>query len=180
MFKKSKKSKIDFQKASSSYYQIENQEKDQAKTKFKAEIKSIYSLLGSVKNFYGCFTLREFINLNIDSVPIKLIIKIGRNPNDHYIAIFLNKNFLEVFDPFGFNLSYPQSFLRLLRDLSFKRRLRITIHKITNNRATSILFCAFFLRQRQFSYFSKIITKFSSHYSVNDKYIRSVFNEINH
>ena len=163
------------------------------KEKIKKEIKiekvkkrgitsgKINAFLSNAPHFLGCFAQDELSTLTIQSLPVFLIVNFDHSLSSgtHWIALYITKKRLEIYDPLGFNVmrwpNFPHLLLDFLHKFSIHRRILIS-KEIQPIRSTLCgFYCIFFVCYRLDHSFTDCVNKFSRNLRKNDQILFYMF-----
>lgn len=157
------------------------------KTKLKKEIQkekaqklgitacTIHCLLSNSPNFLGCFAQDELKNLKICSLPVFLVVNFDHSysTGTHWVALYITKRRLEIFDPLGFNTlrwpNIPHFLLDFLHKFSVHRRIFISKEIQPYTSTFCGFYCIFFILYRCNHTFNNCNNFFSPKLYKNDK-----------
>ena len=171
-------------RAAQKYCKFEKIKKEMLKTKktnqgIKAS--SINKILTCTPNFIGCFAENEVTNLTITSYPCSLIINLDHDnlPGSHWVAVYISKETLEVWDTLGFRIldwpRIPCNLLKFLHRYVFNRRVIISKRIQSSSSILCGYFCIYFIICRQFLSFQTIVNTFNSDFNRNDNILLNCF-----
>lgn len=142
----------------------------------------INSLLSNFPHFIGCFAQDHLQTLIIRSLPVSLIVNFDNSTvsGSHWVAIRIDRNVLDIFDPLGFNIDrwpkIPHFLLQFLHKFSQHRRVRISKEIQPINSSLCGFYCIFFVYFRLSHTFHACAEKFSrTDFSKNDKILYNIF-----
>ena len=151
------------------------------KTRKGAKKSKINKILSCTSQFVGCFAENELAKLTLTSFPCSLIVNLDHEnlPGSHWIALFITKQSIEIWDTLGFRiLNWPRIPCTLLK---FLHRQLLSRRVVISNRiqsSQSILcgfYCIFFIICRPYLSFRELSATFSSKFSLNDKLLLKFF-----
>ena len=135
-------------------------------------------------NFIGCFAQDELKDLTIRSLPVFIIVNFDHSASNgtHWIAIYISKTTLEIFDPLGFNTSLwpniPHFLLDFLHKYSTNRKILISKQIQSPSSTLCGFFCIYFVLHRTNNTFKICNNLFSAQLLCNDNILINVFNKI--
>ena len=159
---------------------IKKQMSKSQKNKKGATSETINLLLKCVPNFIGCFAEDQVSTLTFTSFPCLLIVNIDASemPGSHWLALGIDKSYIEIFDPLGFNFlnwsRIPCHLLKLLHRLSQHRRVRISRRIQSDKSVLCAFYCMYYCIFRRTVSFTKICQPFKS-LKENDKLLIKLF-----
>ena len=151
------------------------------KTNQGIKASSINKILTCTPNFIGCFAENEVTNLTITSYPCSLIINLDHDnlPGSHWVAVYISKETLEVWDTLGFRIldwpRIPCNLLKFLHRYVFNRRVIISKRIQSSSSILCGYFCIYFIICRQFLSFQTIVNTFNSDFNRNDNILLNCF-----
>ena len=163
--------------------QIQREIKKERKRQTGVSDCTINCLLARLPNFIGCFAQNQLESLIIRSLPVCLIVNFDNITvaGSHWIALRIERKFLEVFDPLGFNINrwpkIPHFLLQFIHKFAQHRRVRISKEIQPLNSSLCGFYCIFFLYYR----LSHTFYSCTNHFSLvdlhnNDLILYSLFN----
>ena len=143
----------------------------------------IHCYLYNTPHFLGCFAQDELKQITITSLPVFLIVNFDHSSSKgtHWIALYITKKSLEIFDPLGFNINrwpnIPKFLLQFLNKFSIHRRIMISkeIQPLTSTLCG--FYCIYFVLYRAFNTFEMCNNYFSNKLYKNDKLLTNFFNK---
>ena len=109
MYKKDERKRLALKKTPSTNYssEIKKEIEKAEKTKEGVSCCIINKLLTDIPYFIGCFAQDQLSSITFDSFPLSLIVNFDTTANSgsHWIALYIDKRSVEVFDSLGFQLN---------------------------------------------------------------------------
>ena len=182
MRQKDERQRIYFKEKTSSNYRSELKKEIEKEKKAKQGIDCcvINKFLSNIPNFLGCFAQNELKNIKVDSLPLSLVVNFDNSwsKGSHWIAIYLTKRSLEVFDSLGFQMnrwpSFPSDLIKFICELSYSRQLLISSEIQPVDSSYCGFYCIYFIRARQNYPFNYILNRFSIFLQHNDAHLRNL------
>ena len=182
MREKDERKRINFETSTSTNYCIElkNEIKKEEKTQKGIDCCIINKFLVDIPNFLGCFSQDQLSNIIIDCLPLSLVVNFDSSSEkgSHWIAIYLEKRSVEVFDSLGFQMdrwpSFPSHLIQFICRLSHSRQLLISGEIQPKNSSFCGFYCIYFIRARQKYTFNSILRHFSIFLSHNDSHLKQL------
>ena len=149
--------------------------------KTELSCQQIISLLNCSPHFLGCFAEDQVSFISIRSFPVFFIVNVesSNSPGSHWIAIFLTKTTIEVFDPLGFQFHLwtrvPCKLLSFINLYATNRKLLISNQIQSSFSVFCGFYCLFFVLSRSFLSFDEVQSFFSSKLYKNDSRLIKVF-----
>lgn len=153
----------------------------QALTTSPLNSRQIISILKCSPHFIGCFAEDRLTNLNLLNYPVLLLTNVDASnlPGSHWIALYITKTTLEVFDPLGFKFykwsRIPCKLFSFLHLHSTNRKLIFSKTVQSQSSKLCALFCIFYVLTRPFFSLKTIESFFSSHLNKNDEKLIKLF-----
>ena len=125
-------------------------------------------------HFIGCFAQDDLEKLKL-CYPCFLMVNIdSRNePGSHWLAMKLDKQKIEIFDPLGFEIfkwkSVPCSLLEFIHDHSMSKKFVISKRIQSDTSYFCGLYCIFYVFFRNFYSFDHLCSLFSEDLTKNDQ-----------
>ena len=142
---------------------------------------TINCILSNSPNFLGCFAQDELKTLTICSLPVYIIVNFDHSYSNgtHWIALYITRKRLEIFDPLGFNTlrwpNIPHFLLDFLHKFSVHRRIFISKEIQPYSSTFCGFYCIFFIVYRSTNTFSNCNNFFSPKLYKNDKILTNFF-----
>ena len=161
--------------------QIQNQIKKIKKRQIGLNSREIEIILNTKSHFIGVFSEDELQNLVIQSFPCLLIANIDtRNMNgSHWIAIGIFRDYVEIFDPLGFNIfswtRVPCFLLAFLHRLSIRRKVLVSKCLQSDQSLLCGIYCCLYVYLRSVHTWNFIQSRFVAEVEQNDKILPSLF-----
>ena len=182
MREKNERKGIHFETSSSSNYRSELKKEIEKEEKAKKGIDCcvINKFLVDIPNFLGCFAQNELSCITINSLPLSLIVNFDTSSSrgSHWIALYIDKRSVEVFDTLGFQMnrwpSFPSHLIKFICQLSHTRQLLISSEIQPNGSTFCGFYCLYFIRARQNRTFNSILNRFSIFLSHNDCHLKNL------
>ena len=171
--------KLGKQKTFGCYPKIKSEiEKAQSK-KQGLSSKKIKKILNCSKSFIGCFASDQLQTLSISSYPVFLIVNTDEQNGQgiHWIALFISKRNIELFDSLGMihQKLLPIGILKFIHRFSVSRKFKCSRRIQPENSILCGFYCIFFIMLRQFTNFKAIQSSFSKNLIQNDGILESFF-----
>ena len=161
----------------SNYKKTKTQIKKMFKTKKAVKCSKILSTMALSPHFIGCFSQDSlskldlcypcFLMVNIDSIGQK---------GSHWLALKLDKDSLEIFDPLGFEIfnwnSIPCQLLEFIHFHSIDKKLLISQRIQSDLSIYCAHYCCFFIFFRNFNSFKRLCSLFSLNLNENDERLK--------
>ena len=150
-------------------------------SKTELSCQQIISLLNCSSHFLGCFAEDQVSLISIRSFPVFFIVNVDSSgsPGSHWIAIFLTKTTIEVFDPLGFQFHLwtrvPCSLLSFINLYATDRKLLISNQIQSSFSVFCGFYCLFFVLSRPLLSFDAVQSFFSSNLYKNDSRLIKIF-----
>jgi hypothetical protein len=134
----------------------------------------LLKLIKNIPNFLGVYSSDELSYLSILKYPVSFIVNLDTSQlnGSHWLAIYINKRSVEVFDSLGLNPglwgSYPLPIFKFLKCYSFSHNFYISPVLQPPNTLTCGLYCVYFITYRQKFSFRYCISQFSSNLTLNN------------
>ena len=141
----------------------------------------IISLLNCSPHFLGCYSEDQVTFISIRSFPVFFIINVDSSDSlgSHWIAVFLTKTTIEVFDPLGFQFHLwnrvPCKLLSFINLYASNRKLLISNRIQSASSAFCGFYCLFFILSRPLMSFDSVQSFFSSKLYKNDSRLINFF-----
>ena len=151
------------------------------KTRQGAKASKINEILSCTPQFVGCFAENELSRLTITSFPCSLIVNLDHEtlPGSHWVALFITQQTIEIWDTLGFRIldwpRIPCTLLKFLHRQLLSRRVIISKRIQSSDSVLCGFYCIFFVICRPFLSFNALSAKFSSKFSLNDKFLLKYF-----
>ena len=165
----------DCQKASFNRRRRENQKIVQKAKTAPLNSRDLNLLTNREPNFLGILASDELDKLRIIRPSVSFIVNldISTEPGSHWIAIYIHKKRLEIFDSLGFNMdlweTYPKHLLKFLSKYARSHNFYVSPVLQPPNSYTCGLFCAFYIIYRKNHSFINCIKKFSKNILSNNR-----------
>ena len=137
--------------------------------------RDIYSVLSKEKNFLGIYSCDTLDGLSILNQPAFFIVNLdySTEKGSHWIAIYVTKSNVEIFDSLGFNVSvwqtYPSPLIIFLNKYRHSHSFKVSPALQPINTFTCGLFCVYFIIYRNRLTFSDCVNKFSRNFVTNNR-----------
>ena len=175
------KEKNYFEKKTSIGNSVKKEIKKALKTKKGLSCKNILRLSRSLPKFIGCFSEDKLVELQFPVKPCYLLVNTdsAREKGTHWIAIALDRNSIEIFDPLGFQIfrwpKIPCKLLNFIHCHSTNRKLVISDRVQSSTSLLCGFFCLFFVFTRPVLSLKEITSLFSKNLNRNDKILYTLF-----
>ena len=140
--------------------------------------------LRDIPNFIGCYAQDELKNIYFQSLPVFFVVNFDSSiyGGTHWIAIYLAKKRLEIFDPLGFNVSrwpnIPNQLLYFLHKFSLHRRVYLMKEVQPYSSTLCGFYCIFFIIFRLTNSFYNCVNIFSDNLTINDKILYKIIDRL--
>ena len=158
-----------------SYKKTKEKIKEMSKTSEKGvKCSKILSTLSLSPHFIGCFAQNSLVDLKV-SYPCFLMVNIDskNEQGSHWLAIRLDNDQIEIFDPLGFTIfnwkSVPCKLLEFIHYHAMNKKILISPQIQSDNSSLCALFCCFYIFYRNFNSFKQLCLLFSKNLSENDR-----------
>ena len=137
-------------------------------TKAGLSCEQIISILYCSPNFLGCFAENQVTFISVRSFPVFFIVNVDSSGSvgSHWIAVFLTKTTIEIFDPLGFQFHLwtrvPCKLLSFINLYSTNRTLLISNPIQSASSVFCGFYCLFFILSRPLMSFDSVQSFFSS------------------
>ena len=159
----------------SSYKETKEKIKKMSKTSKKGvKCSKILSTLSLSPHFIGCFSQDTLVDLKL-CYPCFLMVNIDSKTEQgsHWIAIRLDKNQIEIFDPLGFQIfnwkKVPCQLLEFIHYHALNKKILISPRIQSDKSYNCALYCAFYIFNRNFNSFKQLCSLFSKNLFENDQ-----------
>ena len=149
------------------------------KTKKGVKCFQILSAMSLSPHFIGCFSQDSLSKLNL-CYPCYLMANIDSSgeKGSHWLALKLDKDCLEIFDPLGFEIfnwkSVPCQLLEFIHYHSTDKKLLIFPRIQSDSSTFCALYCCFYILYRNFTSFKRLSRLFSTNLSENDERLKTL------
>ena len=141
----------------------------------------INKILDKNRNFYGAMAQDCLSKIKYTKIPFSIVVNTdtSNKPGHHWIAIYITKYKIEIFDSLGFNpnnwLIYPTHIIQFVQKYLYGRYL--TISKPIQSPYSNLcgLYCIYFILHRQHFSFRLIQNMFTDNYDYNDNLLCATF-----
>ena len=163
------------------FKEIKNEIIKSEKTRKGAKKSKINSILSCTPQFIGCYAENELSRLTIKSFPCSLIVNLDHDnlPGSHWVALFITQKSIEIWDTLGFRIlkwpRIPCTLLNFLHRQMLSRRVIVSKRIQSKQSILCGFYCIFFIICRPFLSFNALSAKFSSTFSLNDKFLLNFF-----
>ena len=143
-------------------------------TKKGVKCSTILSTLSLSPHFIGCFSQDTLVKLEL-CYPCFLMVNTDSagKQGSHWIAIRIDENQLEIFDPLGFKIfnwkSVPCKLLEFIHYHALNKKILISPRIQPDNSYFCALYCIFFIFFRNFNSFQRLYSLFSRKLHENDQ-----------
>ena len=137
------------------------------------------SVLKNIPHFIGVFPQDYLLNLEITSLPVKLVINLdlSSQPGTHWLALSITDSRLEIFDSLGLDSSTwsrkPIILLKFIEKLSKSRTILISPRLQSSYSNFCGVYSIFFLALCSRFTFHEICDLFSENFILNDMILTS-------
>ena len=137
-------------------------------------------LLAKISHFGGCYA-EDQLDFSVTSFPFYIVVNLDNSnqPGSHWIAVRIDRQTVEVFDPAGFQIfkwpRIPCTLLSFLHRKTVSRKLHLSPPIQHNTSTLCGFYCIFYIIMRQHYSLSKILSLFSSNLSQNDRRLLNLF-----
>lgn len=164
-------------KTSPNYQKTQEKIQKMYKTKTSMNCSEILSTLDLTPNFIGCFAQDTLSKLQI-SYPCFLIVNIDSEgeKGSHWLALRVDADTFEIFDPLGFEIfnwkSVPCQLLKFIHSHSKSKRVLVAQRIQSDFSKRCALFCCFYVFYRNFNSFETLCSLFSAILTENDQRLK--------
>ena len=143
----------------------------------------INNILENNYSFHGAIAQDNLVSIKHIKTPFSIIVNTdtSNKPGKHWIAIYINKYRIEIFDSLGFNPNHwskpPTYLIKFIQKYLYARRL--TISKPIQFPFSNLcgLYCIYFILYRRYYTIRSSQNLFTDNYATNDQILYNVFNQ---
>ena len=141
----------------------------------------ILNSLSCFDNFLGCFAQDELEKLVITNFPCFIIVNLDSSDmnGSHWIAIGIFRDYVEIFDPLGFNIfswtRFPCFLLAFHHRLSIRRKVLVSKCLQSDQSLLCGIYCCLYVYLRSVHTWNFIQSRFVAEVEQNDKILPSLF-----
>ena len=173
--------KTNFEKAFSreTRNKLRNKIKEIQRSKQGLSTTFLSAILKNIPRFIGVYPQDYLLNFHIPSQPVKLIINLdlSSQPGTHWLALFISKSHLEIFDSFGLDSTTwtrkPIILLKFIEKLSKTHSILISPRIQSSNSNLCGVYSIFYLALRSQFTFYQICDLFTENFILNDNILSS-------